>query len=112
LVGQLTQPLFNPGLPAEKRAALAVFDAAAANYQSVVLESLRNVADTLRAIESDAQILTAVAAADSASQESLRSLERQYRLGAASYLQLLVAQQQTQRIRINIGCGSGAAPGR
>lgn len=28
LVGQLTQPLFNPGLPAEKRAALAAFDAA------------------------------------------------------------------------------------
>lgn len=102
LVGQLTQPLFNPGLPAEKRAALAAFDAAAANYQSVVLESLRNVADTLRAIESDAQILTAIAAADSASQESLRSVERQYRLGAASYLQLLVAQQQTQRIRINM----------
>ena len=66
------------------------------------MESLRNVADTLRAIESDAQILTAVAAADSASQESLRSVERQYRLGAASYLQLLVAQQQTQRIRINM----------
>ena len=40
LVGQLTQPLFNPGLPAEKRAALAGFDAAAANYQNVVLEAL------------------------------------------------------------------------
>jgi len=30
-------------------ACLAAFDAAVANYQSVVLESLRNVADTLRA---------------------------------------------------------------
>ncbi|MCB1843384.1 MAG: efflux transporter outer membrane subunit, partial [Halioglobus sp.] len=38
LIGQLTQPLFNPGLPAEKRASLAAFDAAAANYQGVVLE--------------------------------------------------------------------------
>ena len=69
LVAQLTQPLFNPGLPAE-RAALAAFDAAAANYQSVVLESLRNVADTLRAVESDAQTLTALAAADMAAQAS------------------------------------------
>ena len=33
LVGQLVHPLYNPGLPAEKRAALAAFDAAAANYQ-------------------------------------------------------------------------------
>ena len=102
LVAQLTQPLFNPGLPAEKRAALAAFDAAVANYQSVVLESLRNVADTLRAVESDAQTLTALAAADMAAQASLQSVERQYRLGAASYLQLLIAQQQAQSIRINM----------
>ncbi|EKT4564218.1 TolC family protein, partial [Pseudomonas putida] len=78
------------------------FDAAAANYQSVVLESLRNVADTLRAVESDAQTLTALAAADMAAQASLQSVERQYRLGAASYLQLLIAQQQAQSIRINM----------
>lgn len=102
LVGQLTQPLFNPGLPAEKRAALAAFDAAAANYQSVILESFRNVADILRAVENDAQILTTLAAADTATQASLQSVERQYRLGAASYLQLLVAQQQAQKIRVNL----------
>jgi len=112
LVAQLTQPLFNPGLPAEKRAALAAFDAAAANYQSVVLESLRNVADTLRAVESDAQTLTALAAADMAAQASLQSVERQYRLGAASYLQLLIAQQQAQSIRINMVAAQGTTPSR
>ena len=101
LVAQLTQPLFNPGLPAEKRAALAAFDAAAAHYQSVVLESLRNVADTLRAVESDAQTLAALAAAETAAEASWQSVERQYRLGAASYLQLLIAQQQAQQIRIS-----------
>ncbi len=101
LVGQLTQPLFNSGLPAEKRAALAAFDAAAANYRNVVLESFRSVADTLRAVENDAQTLTALAAADAAARASLESAERQYQLGAASYLQLLVAQQQAQQIRIN-----------
>lgn len=102
LVGQLTQPMFNPGLPAEKRAALAAFDAAAANYQSVVLESLRKVADTLRAVENDAQTLTALAVADAAAQASLQSVERQYQLGSASYLQLLIAQQQAQQTRINM----------
>lgn len=102
LVGQLTQPLFNPGLPAEKRAALAAFDAAAANYQSVVLEALRNVADSLRAVENDAQTLAALVAADEAAQGSMHSVERQYQLGAASYVQLLIAQQQAQQTRIGL----------
>jgi NodT family efflux transporter outer membrane factor (OMF) lipoprotein len=99
LVGQLTQPLFNPGLPAEKRAALAAFDAAAANYQGVVLEALRHVADALRAVENDAQTLAALAAADEAARGSLGAVEQQYRLGAASYVQLLIARQQAQQTR-------------
>ncbi|MGV8892578.1 MAG: efflux transporter outer membrane subunit [Burkholderiaceae bacterium] len=102
LIGQLTQPLFNPGLPAEKRAALAAFDAAAANYQGVVLESLRNVADVLVALDNDAQRLAALAAADAAAQGSVASMQRQYALGAASYVQLLTAQQQAQQNRINL----------
>ena len=102
LIGQLTQPLFNPALPAEKRAALAAFDAAAANYQGIVLESLRNVADVLRALENDAQTLAALAAADAAAQGSLQSVQRQYALGAASYIQQLIAEQAAQQIRINL----------
>ena len=102
LVAQLTQPLFNPGLPAEKRAALAAFDAAAANYRNVVLEALRNVADVLRALDNDAQRLAALAAADAAAQESLASMQRQYSLGAAGYIQLLTAQQQAQQTRISL----------
>jgi NodT family efflux transporter outer membrane factor (OMF) lipoprotein len=102
VIGQLTQPLFNPGLPAEKRASLAALDAAAANYQGVVLESLRNVADILRALENDAQALAALAAADAAAQESEQVVERQYQLGAANYLQLLTAQQQAQQARVSL----------
>lgn len=100
LLGQLTQSLLKPGLPAEKRAALAALDAAAANYQSVVLEALREVADVLRAVENDAQALTALASADNAALASLRSIERQYELGAAGYLEVLTAQEQAQQIRI------------
>lgn len=102
LIGQLTQSLFNPGLPAEKRASLAALDAAAANYQSVVLESLRNVADALRAVENDALTLSALATADNAAQGALQSVEGQYSLGAASYVQLLIAQQQAQETRIDL----------
>lgn len=102
LMGQLMQPLFNPGLPAEKRAALAVFDAAAANYQNVVLNALRNVADVLHALDNDADHLSALSAASAAAQKSLESMQRRYALGAASYLELLIAQQQSQQTRINL----------
>ncbi|MBU0945179.1 MAG: efflux transporter outer membrane subunit [Proteobacteria bacterium] len=100
LVGQLTQPLFSPGLPAQKRAALAAFDAAAANYRMVVLESLRSVADVLRALENDAQRLTALSAAHAAAQGALESIQRQYGLGSVSYVNLLIAQEQVQQVRI------------
>ena len=102
LVGQLTQPLFNPGLPAEKRAALAVFDAAAAHYQAVVLDALRNVADVLRALENDAERLAALAAADGAAGAALASSERRYELGAVGYYELLIAQQQSQQARFEL----------
>ncbi len=102
LLGQLTQPLFNPGLSAEKRASLAALDAAVANYQAVVLDALRNVADTLRALEHDAQSLAYLAAADSFTQSSVDSVERQYALGTADYTQLLIAQQQLQQSQIGL----------
>lgn len=102
LVGQLTQPLFNPGLPAEKRAALAAFEAAAANYQVVVLAALREVADVLRALENDAARLAALTAADLASQEALNSSERRYKLGAAGYYELLLARQQAEQTRLDL----------
>jgi NodT family efflux transporter outer membrane factor (OMF) lipoprotein len=102
LVGQLTQPLFNPELPAKKRAALAAFDAATANYQTVVLESLREVADVLRALENDSQRLTALSAADLAAQKLLDSMRRHYDLGAASYFELLTVEQQSQQTKIDL----------
>lgn len=98
LAGQLTQPLFNGGL----RAAEAEIDAAAANYRQTVLQALRNVADVLRALDNDAQALAAYAAADASAQESLQLVQRQHALGAASYLQWLVAQQQAQQTRISL----------
>ena len=102
LAGQLAQPLFNAGLPAEARAAEAAFAAAEANYRQTVLQALRNVADVLRALDNDAQTLAAQAAADKASQESLHLTRQQYALGTVSYLQLLIAQQQAQQTAIGL----------
>lgn len=102
LVGQLTQPLVNPGLPAEKRAALAGFEAAAAQYQTVVLEALRNVADVLQALESDGARLTALTAANAAAKSYLESIQDKYRLGAGSYVEVLIAQQQAQQTQLDL----------
>jgi outer membrane protein TolC len=102
LAGQLAQPLFNGGLSAEERAADAGFAVAAANYRQTVLQAPRNVADVLRALENDAHTLAAQAAADASAQESLQLMRQQYALGAASYLQLLGAQQQAQQTAINL----------
>lgn len=97
LVAQLTQPLFKPGLAAEKRAALAAFDAAAANYQAVVLESLRGVADVLRSVEQDAQALQSQVTSAAAAHASLRLAQQRYELGAASYLEVLDAFREAQQ---------------
>ncbi len=102
LAGQLAQPLFNAGLKSGASAAQASLQAAGANYQQTVLQALRNVADALRQLENDSQVLQAQAAADLAAQESLKLVEQQYQLGAASYLQLLTAQQQAQQARISL----------
>ncbi|MBX3715960.1 MAG: efflux transporter outer membrane subunit [Burkholderiales bacterium] len=100
LVAQLVQPLFRPGLAAEKRAALAAFDAAVANHQAVVLDAFRGVADSLRAVESDAQALAALAAAAVAAGGSANAVEQRYRLGASSHVEVLVARQQARRTRL------------
>lgn len=102
LAGQLAQPLFNAGLPAEARAAEAAFAAAEANYRQTVLQALRNVADVLGALDNDAQSLAAQAAADKAAQESLHLTRQGYALGAVGYLQLLIAQQQAQQAAIGL----------
>ncbi len=102
VVGQLTQPLLNRGLSAEKRAALAGFDATASNYQLVILSAMREVADVLTALESDTQSLSALARADAASQSTLASERRRFVLGAASYQQVLAVEQQAELVRATL----------
>jgi outer membrane protein TolC len=100
LGGQLVQPLFNPGLRANTKALEAGLDAAKANYQQTVLQSLRNVADVLRTIESDALVQQSLESANASATQALKLVERQYALGSVSYLQLLLSQQQAQQAYI------------
>jgi NodT family efflux transporter outer membrane factor (OMF) lipoprotein len=97
----LLQPLFHGGqLQAEKRAAIAAYDSAAAQYRETILVAFQNVADALRALDDDARLLKAQAEAEALSQATLDLTRRQYQLGAVSYLALLVAQRQYQGARL------------
>ena len=102
LGGQVVQPLFTPGLKSQAKAAEAAAQAALANYQQTVLQSLREVADVLRSVEHDALAQQSMASADLSARQSLQLVQRQYALGAVSYLQLLLAQQQAQRTRMDL----------
>jgi len=99
----LLQPIFRGGqLTAQRRAAIAAHDEAAAQYRETVLQAFQNVADTLRALEMDAKTLQAQADAESLARETLDLTQKQFQLGAVSYLSLLNAQRQYQQTRINL----------
>jgi NodT family efflux transporter outer membrane factor (OMF) lipoprotein len=99
----LTLPLFRGGqLTAQRRAAVAAYEQAEAQYREVVLRAFQNVADTLRALEFDAQTLKAQAEAASAAREALDLTQRQYELGGATYLALLTAERQHQQAQIGL----------
>lgn len=102
IISQITQPLFNPGLSYEKQAALAGFDAAAASYKVVVLDGLRGVADVLVAVDTNARALEAQVRAADAAQESYATMQRRYELGAASYVQVLIAAQHAQQANLAV----------
>jgi len=97
----LLQPLFHGGqLEAERRAAIAAYDAAAAQYRDTVLQAFKEVADALRALDDDARTLAAQAQAEALSRETLELTRRQHALGAIGYLALLIAQRDHLRARI------------
>ncbi len=97
----ITQPIFEGGtLLAKRRAAVAAYDQASAQYRLVVLNAFQNVADTLTALSNDAVTLNAENDAVSAAQAGLDLLQRQYEAGAVNYVSLLTAQQAYQQTRI------------
>jgi NodT family efflux transporter outer membrane factor (OMF) lipoprotein len=99
----ITQPIFNAGiLRHRERAAQAAFTQAAEQYRSTVLTAFQNVADTLHALQQDADALNSAAAARTAARVTLDLAQKQYESGYASYLALLSAEQAYQLAVINL----------
>jgi NodT family efflux transporter outer membrane factor (OMF) lipoprotein len=97
----LLQPVFHGGtLEANRRAEVAGFDQAAAQYRETVLQAFRDVADVLRALEFDARTVKAQGEAETAAGDTLEIAKKQVRFGATSYLSLLNAQRQYHLARI------------
>lgn len=98
-----TAPLFQGGtLLHQERAAKAAYVQAAEQYRSTVLIAFQGVADTLTALEQDAEGLKAAATAANDAQITLDLSQRQWQDGYISYLVLLSANQAYQQTRISL----------
>ena len=101
LAAALTQPIFRGGeLLHKRRAAIALAQQAAANYRETVLTAFQDVSNTLQALDADARSFSAYASAAEAAQVSRDLVQAQYQSGAASYVQLLTAQQNYESAAI------------
>lgn len=91
---QLLQPLFRGGeLRYKRRAAVAALEQADANYRQTVLSALEDVANTLRALETDARALRAQVDAEKAAADAFEISRKQFRVGGVSYVTVLNAQR-------------------
>lgn len=93
--GSLTQPLFHGGaLLAQRRAAVDFYEAAADQYKATVLSAFGNVADTLAALEHDAQAAGATEQQAQAARQAFDETAARGRLGAVSATAVQASEQQ------------------
>jgi len=99
----ITAPIFQGGtLLHQERAAKAAYVAAAEQYRSTVLTAFQNVADTLAALDQDAEGLKSAAAAADAAKVTLDLSQRQWKAGYASYLAVSTAEQADLQAQVNL----------
>jgi NodT family efflux transporter outer membrane factor (OMF) lipoprotein len=99
----LLAPIFDGGTKLhQERAARYAYQQSAEQYRGTVLTAFQNVADTLVALEQDANALKATAAAADAAKKSLDIARLQYKDGYAAYLAVLNADQAYQQARLSL----------
>ncbi|MDA8163550.1 MAG: efflux transporter outer membrane subunit [Desulfobacteraceae bacterium] len=101
LVVNLTAPVFHGGtLEAQKQAAVEAFRASAATYQQTVLSAFGQIADVLRALAHDADLVSAQKNALDTSATTLGLQRLSYQAGKSDLLQLLDAERAYQQARL------------
>ncbi|CAB3808297.1 efflux transporter outer membrane subunit [Paraburkholderia fynbosensis] len=98
----LSQPLFHGGaLLAQRRAAQATYDATISQYRQTVLAAFQNVADTLAALEHDAQALDSANVAARSAQGIFEETSGRYRLGALPIASTRSSEQQFRNAQLD-----------
>jgi NodT family efflux transporter outer membrane factor (OMF) lipoprotein len=101
LVSGLTAPIFHGGaLRAQQRGALDALRASLATYQQTVLTAFGQVADTLRALANDADLVGAGRHALDVANASLALQRLSYTAGKSDLIQLLDSQRLYQQARL------------
>ena len=90
-----------------EHAARAAYVQADEQYRSTVLSAFQNVADTLNALQQDADSLKAAAASKDAAAVTLDLAKKQFHAGYVNYLGLLSAEQAYQQAVINLAQAQG-----
>jgi NodT family efflux transporter outer membrane factor (OMF) lipoprotein len=99
----LLAPIFDGGtLLHQQRGARAAYQQSAEQYRSTVLTAFQNVADTLSALDHDAEALKSTAAATDAAKTSFDLSRLRYKDGYDSYLAVLNAEQTYQQQRLGL----------
>ena len=99
----LTVPVFQGGAAwYGRKAAMDAFQAAQADYRQVVLAAFQQVADVLRALDHDAELLRAERASADAAAENLSMTQANYQAGLVDYLTVLSATAQFQNAQLGL----------
>ncbi len=94
IAASVTAPIFDGfTLYHRQKAAEAALEQAEATYRSTVITAFQNVADALRALQSDARAIKAAVHAEETAKASLDIVEKQLNAGQVNQLAVLNAQQ-------------------
>jgi NodT family efflux transporter outer membrane factor (OMF) lipoprotein len=98
----LSIPLFRGGsLWYGRKAAIDAYQQSQANYRQTVLTAFAQVADSLKALEHDAEALQAQTEAQQSAAEALHLLQANYSSGLVAYLDVLTADVQFHQATVS-----------
>lgn len=99
----LTQTLFDAGaLIHRHRAAEAALDQAGAQYRSTVIVAFQNVADTLHALQADADAVRAYTEAERAAKTAFELARQQHEIGVIGFVAVLNAEMLYQQAEVSL----------
>lgn len=108
LAAQAVAPVFHGGtLRAQRRAAIDAYQASLAVYEETVLAGFQQVADTLQALQHDADLVGAQAQRLDTARDSLALQRISYQAGKSDLLLLLASQRAYQQARLDFAQAEG-----